>query len=167
MEITKKQIIALDKGETTVRELFPDVFKTKLEVGKWYRFKNAICFYKDNISQFGVDGIGDWNNECFWLSNENFHKKWNLATEEEVTEALKNEAVNRYKIGDRIELEGFYHGAKDKIVENLSFIYDENTLVIQNKEKYYIGLFHNGNWAEVIPTITKEEAEKILGKTIV
>lgn len=36
MKITKKQIVQLDKGETSVRKLFPKVFETKLEVGKWY-----------------------------------------------------------------------------------------------------------------------------------
>jgi hypothetical protein len=173
MEITKKQIIALDKGETTARELFPDVFQTKLEVGKWYVANHFGSLYlafinsqdKDYFLGYGFNKNKNYRNDFSFLKN--FDYKWTLATEEEVTEALKNEAVKR----------GFINGALIKKTGiNKDFIFNFNP-INENDFKYFSKLnildskeghiFDNGIWAEVIQTITKEEAENILGKTIV
>ena len=94
------------------------------------------------------------------------------ATEQEVSEALKNEALKRYKKGDYI------NGLYSKKVKTLTF---ESTAIGQDKvhiDGYYcvwinVGngrndkVFENGKWAEILETISKKEAEEKLNCKIV
>lgn len=94
------------------------------------------------------------------------HRK---ATESEVFEALKEEAIKRgYKSGVCVKYP--WYEEKDEI-----FIIDINEGNFGNTTKLTQGgfqlkgtqVFFDGKWAEIIPSITKEAAEKELGKKIV
>ena len=166
MKITKKQVKQLDKGEVTVRELFPEVFETKLKVGKWYKHKYIgyiFCFngvYED-YSQYGILSNGEWSEN---ISSD----KSNLidfipATEEEVKTALINEAKKRgYNKGLYVDFFGV--GKRFIPFYVISYYYTNNSISLIHDD-YFI--FKDGIWAEIIETITKEEAEKILNKKIV
>ena len=96
-KITKEQVLAIEKvGGADVslylKETFPEVFKTELEVGKWYKGSADIEFlicYQGN----GNDNYGFWQDQPY-RNNLFFGDYWDgmsrLATDEEVEAALKS-----------------------------------------------------------------------------
>ena len=177
--ITKEQILAIEKvGGADVslylKETFPEVFKTELEVGKWYkhiRYGYFFCFngqYDDN-SQYGIANSGEWTT-C--LSSSNRHiDSFRLATDEEVSAALINEAKKRgFKSG--VKVVGLYndgrpHQITDFIINKDDFTYKtlDNALVCN---KLGFRIFANGKWAEILyqekTVIPMEKALKIIAK---
>lgn len=163
MKITKKQIKELDKGNVTVRELFPDVFKEKFT--GWAKDSyddndSWMMYFKNDVLKYGIDSNNNW-----FTKNENYlytkDKDNRPATEEEVFEGLKNYAVkiglwNSNSFVDCIDGD-FWDGTDN---------YNEQFAHGMLWSKYSC-IFNNGQWAEIIETITKEEAEKQLGKKIV
>jgi hypothetical protein len=178
MKITKKQIVALDKQEKTVRELFPEVFKTELEVGKWYKKKDfgklMFCFSGEfsNANRhpnygFSYDGEFSKIIGCF----EKELLDYIPATKEEVETALINEAKRR----------GFKEGVviKELLSSNIGSLNSENPkkletnkLTINNNLQFVycnnLVIFRNGTWAEIIQPkqMTKDEIENALGYEI-
>ncbi len=162
-----------------MKDEFPEVFETKLEVGKWYIVTNI------KTGSLGFEGIGQYTKEKpqlglletdlgfnfidvrgrIWRTNGNIR----LATTKEVTEALKKEAVSRYKVGDYIkDMDGFYLGDCNMIFDNKSFVIDsDGSFCVKSTNSYWMPLMKSGKWAEIIPTITKKEAEYKLGCKIV
>jgi len=137
-----------------------------LEVGKWYIFntvddnrKQVLFITKIKVNEvyfYGVDEYGNWRNSDWYSKSHN----WIEATEQEVFEALKNEAVKR----------GFKEGTYMESINNgfgISRLSSKQSKFINNMLS--IGgccVFNNGTWATIIETITKEEAEKLLNKKI-
>ena len=66
--ITEEQIkdIALGGGKTKIKEMFPEVFETKLEVGKWYKVIYSGCQIQNKESEKITDG-----SLVFIVSNNN------------------------------------------------------------------------------------------------
>ena len=169
MKITKKQIIALDNGETTVRELFPQVFQVKLEVGKWYkdtRLDLLFCF-QGKYSRKQDSGAYGFTKSKSWIENIGVYldglSKYTPATEEEVRAALITEAKRRYKTGQKVI----------SLTERIDYISLETAYFDYNhvcNELIFNGLlmFFKGKWAEIVKTkqMTKEEIEKELGYDI-
>lgn len=168
MKITKEQVKELDKGNTTVRALFPDVFKTKLEAGKLYKKPKfgqfLVCFEGvygnsfDTGKNYGFNSNGEFL-ECLGVQEDT---EYTEATYEEVFEALKNEAVKR----------GFAKDVWFKVPnsETISKCCAEPVLNPWNNQILYYGdycIFKDGVWAEIIPTLTRKEAEEKLGVKIV
>jgi hypothetical protein len=139
----------------------PELFKNTLEVGKWYKEKEKsnllVCFTDiEKGYGYGVNRINEWNdNFC-----RDDKKSFELATEQEVKEALINEAKKM----------GFIKGAKFLSVLtavksecgiNYNYYYDENELYSNG-----MCLFKDGKWAEIVkePTeieLIKAEIEKL------
>lgn len=164
-EITKEQILELDKGlliNTKLRKWFPDAFKKELEVGKWYfvdgnncgqngRFLIANFSGEEEASNYGFDFNGKWSTELY-LSKLGLGLKIREATPEEVETALIAEAKKR----------GFVNGANYiykgiNIVRSVSgdiFIYNliDNSFRING-----FNIFNNGNWAVILPEEPKVE----------
>ena len=180
-EITKDQIETLsitDHGDTKIKlkEWFPEAFETVLEVGKWYTYRayndpqnDGICFVtKKPVLQeklgFGINGRKEWREEFTYLQGYVFKE----ATESEVFEALKNEAVKRGYDKENTFVKSIFFDEREV---NLSCSgYDKTNFRLErNGEFIYNGvtIFKNGKWAEIIPTITKQEAEKQLGMKII
>jgi hypothetical protein len=167
MKITKEFI--KENENKTMREVFPEVFEN-FKTG-WFKHKNGLhqkwFWYVDfkTLENYGVNSVGSWqtNSDKMYL----YIKKYcEPMSESEVFEALKNEAARR----------GFVEGAYfkstndeygDKIIEayktiTFGHVISDNKLLFCNRS-----IFENGIWATIIETITKDEAEKQLGKKIV
>lgn len=172
--ITESQINELSNTMNVcdkLKEWFPEAFESevKLEVGKWY--KETVCFIgnmfvyiesiqdKNNVTCYGFNGIGEWFDSISGFGTHGLE----LATEQELFEALKNEAVKR----------GFVKGTYFKdlhiskpyklgCVDKIEWFSDSEDL---RSDGWCI--FHKGKWAEIIPTITLSEAEQKLGKKII
>ena len=106
-KITKEQILSIEKvGGADVslylKETFPEVFKTELTIGKWYKHsEEAGLFYLTEITDIACHGYG-FRKSGIWFSTSkndrsaycavnNFHFKYLVeATPEEVEAALKS-----------------------------------------------------------------------------
>lgn len=154
-EITKETII-----KYKMKDEFPEVFKVKLEVGKWYKFLGNLCVHSGGTKTYGF-----WNEEFrnnisfgpFDFEDNDIVK----ATEQEVFEALKNEAVRRGFVGKDIYIK---IGDRQYCLES-----EIGKFQLASNLFFYQGakIFKNGTWAEIIPTKTKEEAEKLLNCKII
>lgn len=169
MKITKKQIKQLDKGEVTVRELFPDVFEKEVKFTGWAKddvLPLWLGYYENDVFKYGIDSLGHWVSEDVKESKYSKDSSNRPATDQEVTEALTKESVKK----------GFKKGVRfirvNSITNECISIFNDvfkNDLLLTDKglmdDCNYI--LCNGKWATIIETITKAEAEKELGKTII
>lgn len=158
-EITKETII-----KYKMKDEFPEVFKVKLEVGKWYKNDQNSIFFTCNVNNKKPYGYGITAGKVF-VEDDNF-AAWSvsgikLATEQEVLEALKNEAVKRgFVDGSYIKLED-YEGFCRKN-EDSKYFTEHNCFDFLGRT-----VFDNGKWATILKTKTKEEAEKLLNCKII
>jgi hypothetical protein len=146
---------ACSEWKSKIEKEFPELFKMDaLVVGKWYKSDNCLFNYQKQSSVYGFFR-GKWIQQNWSWSN--YYKDVILATHKEVEEALIKEAKKR----------GFKEGLVTKYGE-ITNRYEHN---FNSRDKSFhfhnIMVFENGKWAEIIKeTITKEQAEKELGKTI-
>jgi hypothetical protein len=151
-KLTQEHIQELDK-EPNIHEMFVriGVVKNQLEVGKWYKRKNALCFYLSDESQYGIHNDGTWIKDAKWLCDGVIRDSelWIEATPEEVTKRLIEYAKSI----------GFVKGAKFKSVE--PNIYGESVIEFGNIScEFYFDkfniynscgwVFKDGIWAELI-----------------
>jgi hypothetical protein len=164
MEITKEQVLELYNSSNNglLKKWFPEAFG--LEVGKWYKYNdsNIIFNFQGKYSTayksgaYGFANDGNWYENLGVDSNSEFMEPYN----EEVMSILIKEAKKRgYKNGNyKCLSEVKTHDVQD-------FFTYENNVIYQG-----IGLrnivYIEGKWADVIETISKEEAERILNKKI-
>lgn len=154
-EVTMKEAIKIILASEEEKELV-------LEVGKWYKHPDetykALYFitgisqgYRNPHTSYGFSMSGKWTNE----DNRNI-KEFIEATEAEVFEALKNEAIKR----------GFKEGVKVKNHqgENVLPHFDLDKILSGYKDGVYydndkqgIWLCYKGVWSEII-----EEPKSIL-----
>jgi len=166
--ITKDQLLQL-KG-TVAEKWFPEFFEVKLEVGKWYKKDDLLCLinfidakgrFFQRFHCYGFNTPTGYNNFCFDVMHDDCHG-FKPATPQEVEQALKNEAVRR----------GFVEGVYFQVPNSLTISKCENEIILnpKNNSILYYGdycIFKDGIWASIIPTKTKEEAEKLLNCKIV
>lgn len=128
----------------------------ELEVGKWYKHKDGSLVF--NIGTLGNHGYGFDSCNVFghsagWTFYSHPHN-WTLATEQEVFEALRAEAVKRY-IGKTPKC---VHGCREiKHTNDFEFNWDGECL---RSSKTGVGancLFHEGKWAEIIEEVKQPE----------
>ena len=167
-EITKETIV-----KYKMKDEFPEVFK-KEEQNGWYKDNTEpkwLGFFENDCLIYGFDTEGDYF----------IHKKPRLdtdktndlqATEQEVFEALKNEAVKRgFKEG--VYITPMYSDGKDYFPDEniinkpLNFKLKGNVFVVDGGLDEY-RIFVNGKWAEKIELkkLTKEQIERELGYKI-
>ena len=175
-EITKYQIEKLADEDSIVKdclkEWFPEVFKTELEVGKWYKNSKSIFCYTE-ISETGAlfgygFHYGKWFNHSGHMCACNAYSKKHLieATPEEVEAALKKEAKKRgYKQGITC---AFGKGAYNRMISENEIRWVPDW---QDKGALCMGMnviFTQGNWAEILPqektVVPMEKALKIIAK---
>lgn len=183
--ITKEQIETLvdvsKNAEIRLKDWFPSAFvedkkELVLEVGKWYKNPNigSLAYCKEILDKNSFYGHGFGSNNCgnewFDMSDVEFTcNNWTEATPEEVKETLTKEAVKR----------GFVEGAwiswrTEGIGQiNGKMYWAEDCLAIPcnskttKRDNNNFPLFHEGIWAEIIPTLTKAEAEQKLNCKII
>lgn len=152
-----------------ILEAAPSLIDKGLDVGKWYKREGEKSIFKIT-SEIEVSlkykGYGlDVNSK--WFSEDSkgyifYNKNYILATEQDVFEALKKEAIKRgFKVGVVVN-----HICSGTGVIGDSF--DCEYIIL--KDMFYFNnilVYKKGKWATISETITKEEAEKQLGKTII
>ena len=156
--IKKSHSAACSEWKTNIEKEFPKLFK---EVANgWYKDKkNDWCMFIENGTvKYGFDTDGVWKEDLSF--NYKIRKGDYKATEKEVEEALIKEAKKR----------GFVKGVNISylICTRNSFGFD-GTFSIYNDslvDNRHAVIFSEGKWATIVETITKEQAEKELGKTI-
>ena len=170
--IKKAHSAACSDWKTKIEKEFPKLFKEDaLVVGKWYinidglkclHFVTKITDSKEYFA-YGFSFSNEWkNNKGFGSVNDYTNKNFRLATNKEVEEALIKEAKKR----------GFKEGVEFKSVSSgnsIERVYDVFSYYSNQNQLCSAGgsVFIGGKWAEIIKeTITKEQAEKELGKTI-
>lgn len=182
MEITKEQLRQLLKNNeegndqlisADLKSWFPSVF-AELRVGRWYyvdrgrkESRALVLFQGHGVDTFGFCHDWEWTED--YGSTDTFKKPnydYTMATYEEVGNALIEEAVRRgYKNGnhDCLLMPNVTHKDTDEV-----FYFNDIT------ERLHIGesgssniVYTNGKWADILETITLEEAEKLLNKRIV
>jgi hypothetical protein len=154
------------KWATIIKE---PIVKDVLEVGKWYRNNRGGLFNYNGIKDssdypcgYGVGPYGDW-----FKSNLNgWGGTYTLATDKEVEQALIKEAKNRYSNGVTIKSDQNGKTYKyNNIVEYWTGS-DNDLLMRCNDSMNAQYIFYKGKWAKIVETITKEQAEKELGRVI-
>lgn len=171
--ITKEQLRKITDPQ--VKEWFPDAFDN-FKKGDWIYSKDAkylVCIVdKKNAIAYGFTDCRSWRKGNGDVNGWDFNhekSKCRLATKEEVTEALTKEAIKRGLVKGvevtKINPRNIGNNQNQKpfeiVTDNYwltrSGFYNDNICLMDLK----------GNWAEVVQTITKAEAEKILNKKIV
>jgi hypothetical protein len=172
--IKKAHSAASNEWKKNFEKEFPKLFKEDaLEVGKWVKTVDGamFCIQKKEVNMFYGYGF-----RLFNIWDESYYSDkglCTLATDKEVEEALIKEAERR----------GFKKGVKFirlsngvvLTVDGLPYFTHGRLSVLSPKTEWssvYKGgcsnpfIFDNGKWATIVETITKEQAEKELGKTI-
>jgi hypothetical protein len=158
--IKKAHSAACNEWKTNIEAEFPKLFKKDaLVVGKWYKIDNKDG-YLLNYSETGiVFGFLNGNYSSNYYFYKYHYDNAKPATDEEVEEALIKEAKKR----------GFKKGVKFKCLYNHDYEGQCTPLLCSEGYLWLKGgcVFKDGKWATTVrETITKEQAEKELGKTI-
>ena len=165
--IKKAHSAACYDWKENIEKVFPKLFK-KEEIYGWYKSKELkgwCVFLENGISIYGIDSFGDWFEGQKY--NYQLEKDDYKATDKEVEEVLVKEAEKRgFKEGVRINSKWLCSSSKKSL--NGKFMFDNKfELCAEANGLMKYTIFEKGVWAEVIiETITKEQAEKELGKTI-
>lgn len=153
-----------------LKEWFPEAFESEvkeLKTGNWYKHKHEkefITFVKNDGRRYGIGTNGKWFQDAPEVNDATAYYE---ATEQEVFEALKNEAVKRgYKDGTWLKKSGINKMMHQelKICGEFEYYPFSNVLDCQDGNGH---IFEKGQWAEIIPTITLSEAEQQLKKKII
>ena len=165
--MTKEQLAYLN-GLDSKKEIKKTLNKwfgvEKIEVGKWVFVKtntsghiNALVFNSNNSKTYGFNHVGNFT--------ENYRTKYidrdfiRYATDKEVKEALIKEAVKRgFKLG--VYVKGMDDKERCKLFGDIKLFGNDCVNIGYD-------IFRSGKWAEIIETITKQEAEKKLNKKII
>lgn len=165
---TVDRIVAIWK-EQTERAKMP-------EMNKWHKsFRGHLYFFKEvignnkYIESYGFNSDGKWSDSTH--RDYDALSKYEPATDQEVTEALKGYAEKKgYEDGNyncmlTVTHTHLFKGLGKPVFE---FYAKENRLVIgaENTKKRNV-IFDNGKWATIIekPTYTHAQLEKKLGET--
>jgi hypothetical protein len=179
--IKKAHSAACNEWKKNIEKEFPKLFKEDaLVVGKWYKIqcsKNALVFIQGYKKTYGFDYAGLWTS--MWHENIS-NTTYIPATDQEVKEALIKEAKRRgfFNIGNRFK-SCFDDNNKVRTISkydsstDIGYCYDEVDNELRSDGLNTYGnfcsnplIYSKGKWAEIIETITKEQAEKELCKTI-
>ena len=168
--IKKAHSAACSEWKENIEKEFPKLFKEDaLVVGEWYKRKEDsrlwfVTHIKNGCSYgYGFDYSGYWADES---KGFNFSLELNKATDKQAEQALIKEAK---KIG--------YKNVKISNLESIgNMLLNHHSLISSDRYYYNVSenalwfmgrlIFWNGKWAKIVETITKEQAEKELGKTI-
>lgn len=146
---------ACSEWKQKLEKEFPEVFESKIEVGKWYKTKRGSLFY---LSSFDSDKNKGYGFDLFgrWVDNRGiigfFGYKSDIireAKDEEVEEALVAEAKKRYKVGDKLSKIWNDSSLGDRIFSNELSLW-RNCIWIENDLGYSSCIFKDGKWAEII-----------------
>ena len=159
-----------------LKEWFPEAFGVELTVGKWYKgnseFESLICITelsKESNSEREYTKInyygflnGNYKKESA-IANLEHELSLREATPEEVKEALIAEAVKRGLTKGKYCSFGISY--REGLIDSDDYFYDQTHKVFLCGSNSLMD--YKGKWAEIIPTITKAEAELQLNAKII
>jgi hypothetical protein len=174
MEITEQQIkeahnAACSQWKQKIEQWFPECFKPKYEIGKWYKSGKSIINYQGGTNAYGYYAERDkWEDvNDSWLVFKEECDKLCLATTEEVESMLIKEAKKKgYKKGTTIK--SLITNDREWILDSDKFAIRNNNELWSNKYKEFC-VFKDGKWATIVKTpkeMTLEEIEKQLGHKV-
>tara|TARA_R110002153_G_scaffold51953_2_gene145845 strand:+ start:1055 stop:1594 length:540 start_codon:yes stop_codon:yes gene_type:complete len=170
--ILELHLEAFPSRKTKIEKEFPKLFKNNgLVVGKWYKTDGFLQIFS---GKFGNGCTYGFRRDGVYSASMGFHKNYThyLATDKEVEQALIKEAKKRgFKEGVNFKLieGGVGMLNSTKITKDYEIVYEasRNRLVLERIGILYT-ILKEGVWATIVEeTITKEEAEKELGKIII
>ena len=157
---------ACSQWKKNIEDEFPKLFKQDaLVAGKWYKSVNGSLFNYNGVKDsdndacgYGIGCSGSWHE----VDQNGWGSPYTLATEKEVGNALIKEAKKKgFKEG--VKFIDVVDGELEVVDGNVYQYFPNIDSLTLNSDRIY----KNGKWAEIIETITKEQAEKELGKTII
>ena len=156
--IVKAHESACEEWKREIEKEFPKLFKEKLVVGKWYKRGGELVVWNGGKTTYGFVNLGGkyhYSNILLFSIIEGAIP----ATHKEVETALIEEAEKRglKPLNHRCLRDGLIW--EDNIGGAYQFI--DKALGIGASIA-----FEDGKWATITETITKEQAEQELGKTI-
>lgn len=174
-QVDKEFIIEAHKAacsdwKTKIEKKFPEAFP-KIQTGKWYKKSGTgFLFFLQEIEEgdfnnykaYGFNNSGEWS-ESKGRSIECFKE---IATYEEVVEALEAETIKKYGNDWRnVKVEECLVHGNHRQINNGRFSPLISSTSVWGKNGC---LFYKGQWATIIPeekkVITKDKALKILAK---
>jgi hypothetical protein len=166
-QLTQLKEVANNETIDLLKEWYPEKFEVEKKVHTFYYVKYEhgeylfAYFSMDSNLVYGFNKSG-WRESFHWyLENE---PKATLATEEQILKFMIPEAKKRgYKNGN---YKCMYMPNYTAEVEENSFLFERGELW-QGTKSNANRIFEKGKWAEIIETITKEEAEKMLNTKII
>ena len=182
-EITKEQILetirtGTDVTERYFKEIIPEAFKKELEIGKWYITDGNKCGQygktlianfsgKEEASNYGITFLGTWGKDLTLYHND-LGRSTRLATDEEVSASLINEAKKRgYKKGN---FKCIFNREDEFNLDYKKWFYCdiEKSLFTMPYGEGGSCLFKDGKWAEILPqektVVSMAKALKIIAK---
>jgi len=150
MKLTKKFI--KENAEMTLKEAFPEVFESDFTGWMISNYNGWVGYFENNILKYGIV-----HEKWFVSSKITNLKDVNCdipATPQEIKDALEKESVRRgYGIGVYCK---FGTAKTIREIKSDKFNYNKKFNI------FTIGsdaILQDGIWAQIIPTITKQEAE--------
>lgn len=146
------KITEIHSAQKYIEKLFPETVEFNLKIGKWYKstISESIAMFNGiNKESYGIHTSGkEWIQSHKWFFTENEDlKKWREATDQEVLESLKNEAVKRGLVHN-VWIKGM-ESKEPKLLQGQCFGISHDLKILS----LYYDVFVNGKWAEIIPTI--------------
>ena len=179
MKISEKFI--KENQDKTLKEVFPELFEVKLKVGEWYKTTHEIgnclfCYtggFDNNNNPLGYGFSSDdeffpEEKKCGWGFKECNPRK---ATIKEIKQALIKEAEKKwFKEGVYIDRNHISKSIGIAKIDKKTYPKDP-LFYFSLQEDYleYLGfvVYSKGQWAKIIPSLTKKEAEEKLKCKIV
>ena len=163
--IKKAHSAACIEWKENIEKEFPKLFKEDKAPYGWYFASDSkvfLYYFDGNTITYGFNWSGQFSDNLM-VSGKHGIK----ATDKEVEEAFIKEAKKRgFKGGVRIKSKWLPNISAHKLIGKFMFD-DKFELCCRASNLSLWTIFKDGAWAEIIKdTITKEQAEKELGKTI-
>jgi|SRR5690606_31359155 len=164
---------------TEAFEAAPSLREHQFKIGAWYKADYYRTEYIAKVLEVSYDEFGkgtiqmvvncirstsEYENSVSWI-NTNLSKSLTPMSKEEILKALKKVAIKRgFEKGVVYSDKSLGYNNHRNLIEgnNFEYISHSDTLLIDNW-----AIYENGAWAEILKTITKEEAEKLIGRVII
>lgn len=151
---------ACEAWKAKIENEFPDLFKSQLEVNKWYKCKKALVFVNKEIKRHSIIGYGFTGDENWtdnWHYSNNELNPLVIATESEIESALIAEAKRRgYTKKNTKCLFGKIHQFNPDF-SKWYFCITRNRLYTKPCGEGGSLIFDSGVWAKIIQEPTEKE----------
>ena len=148
-----------------IEEHFPEFKRIKLIPGQWYKRNQEILKWNSGNQTIGFCSGGRFGNDYYFSTSANPQH----VTEVELADAFRAEAIRRGFSDKRKNFICLKHQNKVNLFPIKDWYYhpELDSFWTAGRDCGGYCIYEDGKWADVIESITKKEAEKILGKHII